>query len=314
MSANWTIDLAQTDRIAWDSAHLAACAAYQQDWAYGDVMVRAGAEVMRVGIVGPSGHVVGRAQFIVRPYAMIARFALCTYGPFFVDDLSESERAAALRALRKAIRLRWPRLVAFTPDDAIVPAGFRRLMTGDATVRIDLGQDETALRAGLDGKWRNRLVAAEKSDLSFTTAGLKAGQYQWLLDAEMKQRKARGYRGLPPAMTIAWQEEKQKAVGADRKAGLAVYRADLKGQRDPAGAMLFLVHGRMATYHIGWSSEEGRKQGAHNLILWNAIKDLQERGVDLLDLGGVNTQSGAGIARFKLGTGGEILQRAGTFC
>jgi lipid II:glycine glycyltransferase (peptidoglycan interpeptide bridge formation enzyme) len=43
------------------------------------------------------------------------------------------------------------------------------------------------------------------------------------------------------------------------------------------------------------------------------MKDLRMQGVAILDLGGVNTQSGAGIARFKLETGGNVLVRAGAF-
>ena len=44
-----------------------------------------------------------------------------------------------------------------------------------------------------------------------------------------------------------------------------------------------------------------------------AMKDLKTRGLEQLDLGGVNTQSGAGIARFKLETGGQVLKRAGSY-
>ena len=40
---------------------------------------------------------------------------------------------------------------------------------------------------------------------------------------------------------------------------------------------------------------------------------LKEEGYSVLDLGGVNTASGAGIARFKLGTGGSLIQRPGVF-
>jgi len=43
------------------------------------------------------------------------------------------------------------------------------------------------------------------------------------------------------------------------------------------------------------------------------MKDLKARGVKVLDLGGVNTQSGAGIARFTLEAGGKVLLRAGAF-
>ena len=77
--------------------------------------------------------------------------------------------------------------------------------------------------------------------------------------------------------------------------------------------MLFLLHGVAATYEIGWSGERGREMHAHNLLLWQAIGELQARGVRRLDLGGVNTGRSAGLARFKLGTGGEVLTLAGSY-
>jgi lipid II:glycine glycyltransferase (peptidoglycan interpeptide bridge formation enzyme) len=40
---------------------------------------------------------------------------------------------------------------------------------------------------------------------------------------------------------------------------------------------------------------------------------LQEQGIEVLDLGGVNTHDLPGISRFKLGTGGRVVQLAGTF-
>jgi lipid II:glycine glycyltransferase (peptidoglycan interpeptide bridge formation enzyme) len=52
---------------------------------------------------------------------------------------------------------------------------------------------------------------------------------------------------------------------------------------------------------------------AHHLILWRAIEELRERGVRILDLGGVNTIRSAGVARFKMRTGGKVLTLAGTY-
>ena len=48
-------------------------------------------------------------------------------------------------------------------------------------------------------------------------------------------------------------------------------------------------------------------------MLWQAIEALQQRGVRLLDLGGVNTQRSAGIARFKMSTGGKVITYAGSY-
>ncbi len=311
MSRHWTLSDDTLTRPEWDGLTAGTPCAYQQDWAYGDALVRAGARVRRIAIHDPTGDICGLAQFIIRPFAVVARFALCTYGPVWVKPLSEAERQLALKTLRREMKMRWPRLVATTLDENLKPKGFHAIMTGDATVRIDLRQGEDELRSALDGKWRNRLKSAEKSTIKFTSSGTRAGQYQWLLDEEQKQRRRKGYRGLTPGLTTIWQEEKARAKGADRKAGIDVFRADLG--REPAAAMLFLTHGKAATYHIGWSSDEGRKLGAHNLILWNAMLKLKAAGIEQLDLGGVNTGSGAGIARFKLGTGGTLHERSGSW-
>lgn len=307
----------QLARTEWDAAHAGAFASYQQDWAYGVALKAASpaVEILRASIVRADGSLVALAQIVARPYAMVGRFALCTHGPAWIDDVSAEEKQEAYRLLRKSLPQRWPRLLVITPDEAAGGAaglkGMSRVMTGDATVLVDLSQDEAALRANLDSNWRNRLSKGERSDLTVQKSGLKPAQYRWLLDAETQQRQKRGYRAMPLELTEKWQDAKAEGAKGDRGAGLAVFRADLG--RDPAAGMLFLIHGRRATYHVGWTSEAGRDNAAHNLILWTAMKELKARGVATLDLGGVNTQSGAGIARFKLETGGAVLRRAGAY-
>ena len=311
MSQHWTTSWNELSRTQWDDALRGQLEAYQQAWAYGDVMVRTGLKVHRGAISDPAGAICGLAQVIVRPVALVARFALCSYGPVWLKPMSVDERSAAMRSLRQSLSLRWPRLFAITPDDETVPRGFRRVMTGDATIRWDLTPNAEILRARLSPKWRAALSAAERTELTFTSSGSKPGQYRWIIEQELRQRQARGYRAMPPAHTFAWQEEKSAAKGADRKSGVLVYRADLG--KETVAAMLFITHGAMATYHIGWNLPEGRKLGAHNLILWNAMLALKEKGYRAIDLGGVNTQSGAGIARFKLGVNGDVLQRPGAY-
>lgn len=304
----------QISREQWDAAYGSVPASHQQDWAYG-MALKAGSQhvdILRAAIRRADGSLLALAQVAVRPFAILARFALCTHGPVWIGPVDPDEKHAAYRLLRRTLLLKWPRLLVITPDEAAGNVaglrGMRRVMTGDATVILDLTQDEAALRQALEPSWRNKLSKAERSGLSVQRTGVKPAQYRWLLEAEQKQRQKRGYRAMPTAMTERWQEAKADAAAGG---GLVVFRADNK--RDPAAGMLFLIHGRRATYHVGWTSEEGRANAAHNLILWTAMKELKARGLDELDLGGVNTQSGAGIARFKLETGGRVLQRAGAF-
>jgi len=304
-----------TLRAAWDESHAGAAASYQQDWAYGAALkaMSPGVQVLRAAVRRTDGSLAALAQIAARPFAMAGRFALCTHGPIWIGGISADEKREACRRLKSSLPQRWPRLLVFTPDEAANEGlkGLSRVMTGDATVLVDLTKDEDALRAAMDQGWRNRLSKAERSDLVVQKAGVKPSQYRWLLEAEAKQRARRGYRAMPVDMTERWQDAKADGARGDKAAGLAVYRADLK--RDAAAGMLFLIHGSRATYHVGWTSDEGRANAAHNLLLWTAMRDLKGRGVAVLDLGGVNTQSGAGIARFKLETGGAVLQRAGAF-
>lgn len=311
LTASWN----QLPRAQWDAAHAGATASYQQDWAYGVALKAASPNVdlLRASVARADGSLVALAQIVAKPFALIGRFALCTHGPAWIGDVTPEEKREAYRALRKSLPQRWPRLLVFTPDEPISASlkGMSRVMTGDATVLIDLTQDEAALRSAMESSWRNKLSKAERSDLVLQKSGLKPAQYRWLLDAETKQRQKRGYRAMPLELTERWQDAKAEGANGDRGAGLAVFRADLG--RDPAAGMLFLIHGRRATYHVGWTSDAGRDNAAHNLILWSAMKELKAKGVAVLDLGGVNTQSGAGIARFKLETGGAVLQRAGAY-
>lgn len=308
-----SIDWNQTPRADWDLAHATGLGSYQQDWAYGAALkaTSPGVDLQRAAVRRADGGIIALAQVTARALALVGRFALCTHGPVWVGAVSAAEKREAYRLLKRSLPQRQPRLLVFTPDEAEAPKGLHRVMTGDATVLIDLTRDEAVLRADMESSWRNKLSKAERSELQVQKAGLKPAQYRWLLEAEQKQRQKRGYRAMPLEMTERWQNAKAEGAKGDKGAGLAVFRADLK--RDAAAGMLFLIHGRRATYHVGWTSDEGRANAAHNLILWTAMRDLRARGVQVLDLGGVNTQSGAGVARFKLEAGGKVLVRAGAF-
>jgi len=53
---------------------------------------------------------------------------------------------------------------------------------------------------------------------------------------------------------------------------------------------VFLRHGAAATYHAGWTSNEGRRLNAHNLLLWRGVLALREAGAGWLDLGAASAR------------------------
>ena len=299
----------ETDPAAWDAAHAAASGALQQDRAYGDAMLALQVPVLRA-VVERDGETIALAQFIVRRFGRFGAVALCSRGPLWLCPLSAADKAQAYRALKRTLPLPGLRFMLVTPEEAVgQPNGLsplRRVVTGMSTVMLDLTQPPDALRAGLEHRWRNRLAGGERAGLSVQRIGANPAQWRWLVDADIEQRERKRLSGLP----APFFEHYVRARVPASKAMLAL-RAD--AGRERVAAMLFLLHGVAATYEIGWSGERGREMHAHNLLLWQAIGELQARGVRRLDLGGVNTGRSAGLARFKLGTGGEVLTLAGSY-
>jgi hypothetical protein len=301
------------DRFAqpdWDAAHGRTSGALQQDWAYGATMRLLGVPVLRA-LIEQDGSPVGLAQFIVRSFGPLGSLSLCSRGPIWLQDVSTADKASASRALRQSLPRSGLKFVLITPEEAGQSGehglrAWRRVMSGYATVLIDLQSQAEKLRAALDGKWRNRLVSAEASELQVHRIGTNPGQYRWLLDQEGAQRQTKGLAGLPLGFYEPYIGSRQQPAQC-----VLSLRADVGRER--VAAMMFLIHGQAATYQVGWSNDQGRELNAHNLLLWRAMLELQSRGVRRLDLGGVITVRSAGLARFKIGTGGQVLQLAGTY-
>ncbi|MCT4557432.1 MAG: GNAT family N-acetyltransferase [Pelagimonas sp.] len=179
-------------------------------------------------------------------------------------------------------------------------AGFWPLMTPATIALLDLGPPEV-MRAAQHQKWRNRLTKAQSSAVKVTRHALTP--QHWLLHQELEQARDKGYRPLPPALCAAYT----RANPGQAVVFEARHRGDII-----AGAVM-LRHGPMATWQIGHSFPEGRKMNAMNLILWQAMCWLAERGHVCLDLGLLNDQDAPGMTRFKLGTGAKAHRLAGTW-
>lgn len=297
------------ERDMWDAAHARAAASLQQDWAYGACMKAMGVEVLRA-IVMHDEQPIALAQYIVRKWWGVFHVALCGRGPVWLTTLTGSQKKQAHAALKRTLPLKGLRLVLISPEEtssqALGLSVWRRVMTGYSTVMLNIGAPLETLRAQLESRWRADLASAEASALTVHRVGTNPGQYRWLLDADLKQREERDLEGLP----IAFFDLYAKARNVPAKT-LLTLRADVG--RDRVAGMLFLIHGEAATYQVGWTNDTGRDLHAHHLLLWQAIEELKARGVRWLDLGGVNTQRSAGVARFKIRTGGDVRTFAGTY-
>lgn len=257
---------------------------------------------------GPADDPLGCAHVLIRRWPMFGDFALLARGPVWQAPMTCDAARLATRALITQLR-RTCRGVIVTPDtiagqDPMQGDGLLPLVTGGCQARLSLAGTAADRMARQHGKWRNRLRRALDADLTLHDAPFPADRDHWLLTREEAQSQSRGYRRLSASFTHAWAT--QNGPQSTR-----LFTAQRNGE--PLAAMLFLLHGSAASYHIGWSGEEGRALGAHNRLLWEACNWLAARGFDWVDLGTLDTETTPGLARFKLGSGAEPLPLGATW-
>ena len=182
-------------------------------------------------------------------------------------------------------------------------AGFAQAHTPAYVAELSLDGSPQDRRARMVGKWRNALRRAESAPFQIRREVYGNTRHAWLLAADLRQQRSKGFRSLPHAVLDAYAEQRPKDI--------SVFVARTGG--DPIAAMLFVNHGRTATYHLGWTSAAGRAFGAHNAVLAQASDYLARRDIVRLDLGNVDTVNAPGLARFKIGTGANIRPLGGTW-
>ncbi len=186
---------------------------------------------------------------------------------------------------------------------ALAAAGFFRIAAPRRIAELPLLPSTDRMAAALHPKWRNRARKGQNQGLTLTRRPMPADQRYWLLRAEAAQARRLRYRPLPPNLIAA--------IAACSPGSAQVFTAFHRGQR--VAAMLFLRHGRQATYQIGWTNPDGRHLSAAQALMWKAMVDLQALGVDWIDLGAADATQAPGLVHFKRGTGAKLRDLGGTW-
>lgn len=210
---------------------------------------------------------------------------------------------------------RWGRRRRILPELADGPA-IRKLLpqtglieTGRAgykTLWLDLNNDENTLRANMRPNWRGSLAKAEKAEIEGIWS-LGAADLETIIGLYAADKAARGYGGPSPSFLKAYLPILAKRENLET--GIVRTR-----DHQIAAFVVLAVHGRSATYLIGWVSAKAREFCAHHLLLWEGMRRLKQRGIMELDLGGISDdESGEGIRLFKEGMGGALFSSAGLY-
>lgn len=225
-----------------------------------------------------------------RPVQVLTR----RFGPFNVAYVPRADLGAGrARVLSRLPRFQTALIIPET--DAVPRRGCWPILTPQHVAEINVPRSPVhdTLWANMHGKWRNRLRRAIGGPLGVFQTTYSPERHDPLLARERAQRRRRGYRSYPPEFLAAY-------AYANRH-NTALYEARLG--EDTVAFMLFLTHGPVATYAVGWTGPEGRTHHAHNLLLWEAMRTMFSKGIMRIDLGTIDTDDGWDLARFKLGSG-----------
>lgn len=314
-------------RLDWETNHAGSASGWdellaragksslEQSWAYGAAMEALSHRRVRRGVLSDGAEPVAAVQVFERPVGALGTLVQITRGPIWLKPgIAPAEMTDGMKLIRATWRMARRELLLWMPElpdtvegHAVMRGlGARRMITGYSSTWIDLRRDEAELRRGLKGNWRNMLKAAEATRLRVEiSAGSDNAALDWLLSEYGPFRRKTRFAG-PDAKLV-----RALAGSAPRQSRPLVIQA--YDRRRPVAGILILRHGKSATYSVGWTGPDGRTQRANHLLLWRAMGAMRDAGVEWFDVGGLFADRAPGIARFKLGMGGEIFTLAGTY-
>ncbi|WP_022704880.1 hypothetical protein [Pseudorhodobacter ferrugineus] len=274
----------QLTELDWQACLAPQSYGLRQDWNFGLAMQQMGANVGRAAIFDGT-RLVAIAQVMQRRGVRVLG-----QGPVWLEPLDEGQKRHIVRRLACHTGA-----TIVTPTKQMAGWGLVPLITPKSYAHWSINHPADILRKGLQGKWRNRLLKAEAAVTPHLLG--KRGVAE-LVTREAATRTARGYANLPGDLAKIWG------------AGSLCLGWHMGGALQ--AGMVFLIHGQTATYFLGWASDAARQAFAHGPMLWQAALTLQNSGVRLIDLGDVNSGTGANLARFKLGTGADVVAQGPT--
>ena len=306
MNAVYRVGVFQETSKAWDE--MVAKSPYLsllQTWAFGEAKQASGGwRVERIVLTNNNQDPVAAVQVMVKTkFLKSIGLAWVNRGPVFLQQSppTATQIALALVALRqfyncdRGLYLR----VAPIHHSGEDIAGYSLTDTlGWASAYIDLTREEAELRQSLNGKWRNALVRAERSDISIQN-GSSPQAFEQFLDGHRRHLNAMGQEsGLAPVFL----QTLQHGLPAERK--LYCFTASLDG--DYLGGVAIVRYGDTAEYLAGHNLPDGRSNNAGQLLLWAAIITMKNLFYIRFDLGGMdNVRTPEGVFRFKQRVGGK---------
>lgn len=298
-----------------------------QSWEYGDAKsVAEGWFPSRLVIKDFDGYPVALAQILVKKIGFFFKAARLNRGPLLLTKGLPNSLDGVLNSLEvlKALKIESKRrkwvYFSVAPEipfslemqDAVNKIGFRsRAIPTAGSSFLKLAFDENFLMSSLHGKWRNMLRKAQKSNIVVSQFEGEAIPVSLVENIYKKLKAEKGFNGISDS--ILHQILTNKSFGNNVKVLVCSVSEITLIDNDPAGVLISVHHGSTATYLMGYTNHDGRKFNANYLMLWHAILNAKKSGLRYYDLGGLSSNTPAGIRKFKSGLNGQEYSLIGEF-
>ncbi|WTB13289.1 aminoacyltransferase [Streptomyces sp. NBC_00829] len=185
---------------------------------------------------------------------------------------------------------------------------------GDAQPRLVLrvplaGRGPGDLWAGLNQEWRRNVRKAAKAGVE-TVLGGPADLPEFYRLLRITEERD----GFRLGRSLAYYEKQYAALNAEQPGRMRLYLARHHGEVLAAHTMI--VSGRRVWYQTGASADHRREVRPSNALQWRMMRDAHELGADEYDMRGVPSTLDPddrpfGLLRWKLGTGGQVVETLG---
>ncbi len=240
----------------------------------------------------------GQALVVTRSFGPFGKLRFASRGPQWADGASQDDRIHALEAIK---------LNALNPNsedrDVLEHAGYLQIVKPKQVAVLPVAENFNDQLMATQTKWRNALRQGLRKKLWTSHDRFDPKSHDWIFGEDRKQQRKKGFRSPHPILTRCF---------AQTNPGHVMVSQMWQGSGIIA-AMVFLRHGAMATYHVGWTSAAGRAARAHHVLLTKAAQELRRSGVQFIDLGLYDAKGAPGLARFKRGSGANVHTLGGTW-
>lgn len=280
-----------------------------QSWEYGDAKgAVSGWEPVRYLFEDRNGEPHALMQALVKPIPYVGGIVRINRGPLLLGHQdAECDCQRKLYALQTLMKLsrdcRWW-VCSLSPEidekeSCILRLNQfgllrnRKISWGSAIINLE--ESEEDLMKSLKSKWRNLLKKSLKSEVNFTKFGTSPNNMTIISNFYSEAKQNKKFKGLDDNLLLALSKQNGKHWE------FSIYVAQKTKLDSPMGVVVSIIHGRTATYLVGNTNTQGRKNNVNYGLLWQAILDAKKNGCKYFDLGGLNERTPQGIAHFKSG-------------